>query len=484
MPEFEPAVQRQAEIPLVPTAESAPLRLIATDTGPSSARFERTRKLLDSYAPADLIGKTDHVSLLPNRMRFLADFGALQAQPMRKFLVLVTLADAKHFNDLLRALGHSYAEDFVRAGATRLADLLPVESQLYHVSVLSFAFIAADPGDGKPPAIVDDIVEAFRRSIVCQHIPVDTKAGVGLTPLTNATIEPSELLRATLAAAQDSRRTSDGWAWYNSKTDAAHQRAFRILMDLPAAFASEGQLSLRFQPRICMEKRVCVSAEALVRWTHPEIGPVSPAEFIALAEATALITPLTQWVLKEALLAVAGWQTQFPGLKVSVNVSPKNLEEPSFAAGLDALAKDIGVDPSLVELEFTEGMLAGNLQCMLEQVESLRQNGFDMAIDDFGSGYSNMSYLGKFPAKYLKIDQAFVRTLDDEPKYQVLVRSIIDMAHALGYKVVAEGIETQATFDLLRSWKCDEGQGYLLSRPLENGAFTQWFGEASQDAEG
>ncbi len=475
MPDLKAAYQEKSDEALRLVAPAAqPLLALLRTPGSDVARFERVRQLLDRYEPADLIGKTDHVTLLPNRMRFLSDFTILQASEGKTFLVLVTLADAKHFNDLLRALGHSYAEDFVRAGAARLADLLPAQTQLYHVSVLSFAFLAPDNAGGQPPSVVGAIVDAFRHSIVCQKIPVDTKAGVGLTPLTSATIEPSELLRATLAAAQDSRRTDDGWAWYNSKTDAAHQRAFRILTDLPAALAASDQLSLQFQPRVCMRERACLSAEALVRWRHPEMGVVSPAEFIALAEATALITPLTQWVLEHSLLAVANWQAQAPGLKVSVNVSPKNLEEPTFAAGLYDLAMRIGVDPALVELEFTEGMLAGSLQSMLQQVERLRQDGFEMAIDDFGSGYSNMSYLGKFPAKYLKIDQAFVRTLDDEPKYQVLVRSIIEMAHALGYKVVAEGIETRSAFALLSDWSCDEGQGYLMSRPLDAQAFMRW----------
>lgn len=425
-----------------------------------------------------LVGRTDHVTLLPNRVRFLSDFPAYMERAEPQALVLLTLADAKHFNDLLRALGHSYAEDFARAGATRLAQLLPEDTQIYHVSVLSFAFFVPDPGNARPPSVVGEIVSAFRRSIVCQHIPVDTRVGIGITRMTGRHRDPSEMLRSTLAAAQDSRRGHQGWSWYDAKTDEAHQRAFRILTDLPTALSSGDQFSLQYQPRVSMRTRSCMNAEALLRWTHPDLGPVSPGEFVPLAEATALITPLTQWVLDRALNTVADWQRTRPGMKISVNVSPKNLVEPDFVTLLSDMSERMGVDPSLVELEFTEGMLATDWQFMMQQMDRLRGCGFEIAIDDFGSGYSNMSYLGKIPARYLKIDQAFVRPLDQERNNQLLVRAIIEMAHALGYEVVAEGIETQQAFDLLASWNCDEGQGYLMSRPLANDQLAEWLAAA------
>lgn len=453
-----------------------PGRETAPERPPSDGRLLiHIQQLLQAgEAARALVGRTDHVTLLPNRVRFLADFPTFMARVEPHSLVLVTLAEARNFNDLLRALGHSYAEDFVRAGAARLANLLPHDTQIYHVSVLSFAFYVPDPRDGAPPPVVDEVVAAFRRSIICHQIPVDTKVGIGITPLTGRHGDPSELLRSSLAAAQDSRRGHQGWSWYDAKTDEAHRRAFQILTDMPAALSADDQFSLQYQPRISMKSRSCMNAEALLRWNHPRLGAVSPGEFIPLAEATALITPLTQRVLEYALRAVAGWQKSRPGMKISVNVSPKNLEEPDFVSLLDAMTERLGVDPALVELEFTEGMLATNWQFMMRQMDRLRTSGFQIAIDDFGSGYSNMSYLGKIPARYLKIDQAFVRPLDQERKNQLLVHAIIEMAHALDYAVVAEGIETQEAFDLLASWNCDEGQGYLMSRPLAEGPLLEW----------
>ena len=437
--------------------------------------FQRIQLLLEDRDGADdaRLGRIDHVTRLPNRVQFLEDFSGLSAGSGRA-LVLVTLADAKHFNDLLRALGHAYSEDFVRAGAERLGALLPTGTAIYHVSVLSFVFVADDEANGEPPAIVSDIVADFRHSILCQDIPVDTRVGVGVTSLSERIASPSELLRATLAAAQDSRRSLDGWARYNRSSDEAHVRAFRLLTDMPVAFSASNQFALHFQPRINLSDRACVSAEALLRWTHPVLGPVSPGEFVPLAEATALITPLTEWVLSNALMAVNEWQRSYPGLRISINVSPKNLEEPGFIDALDGRVRKLGIDPALVELEFTEGVLATNWPLMLRQLGRLRDLGFDIAIDDFGSGYSNMSYLGKIPARYLKIDQSFVRPLGGDARNRILVRSIIEMAHALDYEVVAEGVETEEALDLLSAWNCDEGQGYFMSRPLDAHTFANW----------
>jgi EAL domain-containing protein (putative c-di-GMP-specific phosphodiesterase class I)/GGDEF domain-containing protein len=436
--------------------------------------FESVRTLA---RVADEMGRqparVDHVTGLPTRLRFLDDFAG-EAAAGKRSLVLVTLADARHFNELLRALGHAYSEDFIRAGAERLAAVLPRDTILYHVSVLSFAFFWTEPPSTAPMPLVREIVEAFRPSITCQDIPVDTRVGVGITRVGEDTASAGELLRATLAAAQDSRRGFDGWALYDRRSDEAQMRAFRILTDLPAAFAADDQLTLHYQPRIVLRDGSCAGAEALIRWTHPTLGPVSPGEFVTLAESTALITPLTQWVIRNGLQAAARWRRGRRDLRMSLNISPRNLEEPHFADFLLHETDRAGLDPSAIELEFTEGALAANPHLMLGQLSLLRDSGFDIAIDDFGSGYSNMSNLGRLPARVLKIDRSFVQTLHTEHRNQILVRSIIELAHALDYQVVAEGVETEEAYRMLAGWRCDEGQGYFMSRPLAEPAMMDW----------
>ncbi|MGF1463703.1 MAG: EAL domain-containing protein [Maricaulaceae bacterium] len=211
-----------------------------------------------------------------------------------------------------------------------------------------------------------------------------------------------------------------------------------------------------------------------MRWRHKELGPVSPAEFVGLAEATALITPLTRWVVKAALRQFAQWSEPARPQKLSINISPKNTTEPDFIAFMAQACDEAGVAPHRIELEFTEGVLAADIAQTVERLSALKALGFEIAIDDFGSGYSNMRYLMDLPAQILKIDQTFIRALPDQPKSATLVRGMIELGHALGFRVVAEGVETAQILDQLRGWGCDEVQGYHLARPMPSDAFADW----------
>lgn len=448
-----------------------------TAPGDAAARALETRLRREYEAQ---LGRIDHTTMLPNRARFIEDMGGFlctpEAHDKQLVMTLVTLADAKHFNEILRALGHAYSEDFIRAGAERLKSVLG-ETQIYHVSVLSFAFLVEAKGPGHtPPPVIEAIARAFRGSLICRSIPIDTVVGVGLTRLDPVVNEPAELLRTTLAAAQDSRSKPEGWAWYNKKSDDAHMRAFRLLTDLKPAIESSDQLYLNFQPRICLRSEKAVSAEALIRWQHPTLGVVSPGEFMPLVEATALIKPLTRLVADMAISQIVQWRARAIEMKLSINISPKNLMEDDFVDYILESCAEADVAPEEIELEFTEGTVSADNKIAMERLGALNAAGIEIAIDDFGSGYSNMSYLTLLPAQVLKIDQSFIRPLDTRPKNEILIRSIIDLGHSLGYRIVAEGIETETSYQRLADWGCDEGQGYFMSRPLGVTPFSEWFG--------
>jgi EAL domain-containing protein (putative c-di-GMP-specific phosphodiesterase class I)/GGDEF domain-containing protein len=416
-----------------------------------------------------VIGRTDHVTFRPNRLAFLDHARAL---PGGAPLLLVTLADARHYNEILRALGHQFAEDFVRAGVAGLAGLLPADLPLFHVSVLSFAVIPATM-DGAE-ALAADIVRRFAAPLECSGLPVITKVGVGIAELDPDLHSASETLRAALSAAQHSRSLSRGWAHYDRRSDEAHQRAFGLLQDLRGALEEEGQLSLVFQPRLAMDTLRCGAAEVLLRWTHPRLGAISPAEFIPLAEATALMGPLTHWVLDAALRQEAEWRRAGRRLRLSVNVSQNNLREPDFVERLSATMHRHGSDPGSLEVELTEGAMASGDAQAVDSLAALRDAGVTLAIDDFGTGYSNMQYLTRLPAQVLKLDRSFVQPLGKDERQTRLARSIVALAHGLGYSVVAEGIETEEARELLAGWGCEEGQGYLFSRPLPPKVFAEW----------
>lgn len=431
---------------------------------------------LRTYGEAELlaqIGRFDHVTRLPNRVQFIEQFPALLQPGRQNMLMLVTLAEAKHYNEVLRALGMAFAENFVRAGVRLLASLLPADQPIYHVSVLSFALVLQTENDTEVPTIAAVIAAAFSGALDVDAIPIKTYVGVGLLPTDNSH-DAAEALRSALVAAQDSRRSENGVAFYNHKNDAAHLRAFRILADLPAAFAAHDQLSLHYQPRIQLSSGRCHGAEALVRWTHPELGFISPAEFVPLAEQTALIGPLTDWVMNTALAQNRSFLDAGHDLRVSINASPVNLSEAGFDDVLLHRCDAAGLEPRHVELEFTEGTLATNSARAVSQLAHLREAGIDVALDDFGSGYSNLSYLSRIPADVLKIDQSFVRPLKEAGDDDFLLQQIIAMARGLGFRVCAEGIETPHAYARLRELGCDEGQGYYMARPMPASQLLDW----------
>ncbi|WP_339842605.1 EAL domain-containing protein [uncultured Halopseudomonas sp.] len=211
-----------------------------------------------------------------------------------------------------------------------------------------------------------------------------------------------------------------------------------------------------------------------MRWTHPVLGPIGPGEFIPLAEKTALIGPITMRVLHAAVSQVAAWQSQGLNVKVGINISATDLESSAFVDELAMLLERRRINASSLELEFTETALINKPQAVREQLDRISTLGIKIAIDDFGSGYSNWTYLRELPATTVKIDQTFMYELHTDEKNKPLVQAVIELASRLGYRVVAEGIEDAATLELLQSWGCHAGQGYQIGRPMLPDRLVDW----------
>nr|WP_277815201.1 GGDEF domain-containing phosphodiesterase [Aquisalinus flavus] len=426
-----------------------------------------------------VFGEYDLVTRLPSRHQFLKDFPDRDALAQAGPLMLVTLSTAGHYNQLLRVLGHDAADHFVIECAERLIALLSDQcSRAYHVSVMSFAFCLPADGSPSPEALAAAIQKAFEATVTCRDLPVNAGIGIGVLETSRRAFDPAEALRAVMTAAQASRMQSDtAMRWYDRDTDEAFKRSFMLLTDLRHALHDDpAQLSLHYQPKMDLASGRITSAEALMRWQHPRLGAISPGEFIPLAEATALIQPLTQFVMEHAVAALSRWQEGGLSLNLSANISPANLNETDFIDHLlDRLHRG-AVARGTFELEFTEGVLNDNQHQMLARLERLVDEGIEIAIDDFGSGYSNLSYLADLPATTLKIDQSFVRPMDEDPQKQRLVQSIIGLGKSFDYRLVAEGIETDASLRSLTAWGCDTGQGYFIARPMPEQAFMDWVG--------
>jgi len=432
------------------------------------------------------VGYLHPVTSLSNRFRFLADADALAGDPdsVPGIAVVIDTAASQQYAELTRVLGQVCADAFEVDCARRIAACLPDQTRLYHLSPARFAFMLPDilPGDSDPVAALDRIAAAVRSPFQYQGVPIATSSGIGFVHRSaiaadgpvEGSAESVELLRAATSAAHQSLETQKPWCAYDAEQDRAAHRAFLLLRSLTEAMGGEGQLHMAYQPKVDLRTDRCVGAEALLRWTHPELGPISPAEFVPLAERTALVRPLTEWVIGAVLTQVAHWRQRGIALPVSINISMLDLGSGDFTDRVEALLARHDVQADWIDFEVTESALMTDRAEVDRQLRSLRRLGIEVEIDDFGTGQSALSYLKDIPATAVKIDQRFIRSIADERSDQIMVRSTIDLAHDLGYLVIAEGVETADAYDWLRLHGCDFGQGYLISRPLAPAAFEDW----------
>lgn len=296
-----------------------------------------------------------------------------------------------------------------------------------------------------------------------------------LAPVQLGRTQPDAELRLAHTACRDARDNEKGAGFYSESSDNRYQRRFSLISDFQQALQSDDQLHLAYQPRVQMASARCVSAEALIRWQHPEVGNVSPAEFIPLVENTSMARALTDWVMRNAIRQAASWHRRGLELRISINIAAANLEEQDFSERLLGYLRSEALPLRAIELELTESGLISNGRAARQQLEKLMALGVRIAIDDFGTGYSSLAYLQTIPAHVVKIDRSFISGLDHHQRCQTLVRSMIAMAHELGYSVVGEGVETGEGKEILHSLGCDEIQGYLIARPMTSEDFDSWF---------
>ena len=419
-------------------------------------------------------GRIDPLSGLPNRTQFLDDLDDLGRDDpgRRRLAVLVDLARAEQLNNGVRVMGAGYVDDMVQEATRTLRTTVGAERTVYHVAATQFAFLALPDADEHAyVALLASMLEQMRAT---SNVRFVMSATIGVAPFMTGETPPRDVLRTAHSAALDARLSDAAVSLYSSSKDGAHRRQFGLLNDFGAALDLPGQLRLVFQPRVDLASGACIGAEALLRWSHPVLGEISPGEFIPIVEQTSLARPTTDWVLKAGLAQLGGWCAAGLGIQLSINISATNLEEKDFAQRVQLYLLKYRVPPAMLELELTESAVMENSGHAASQLAALAAAGIRIAIDDFGTGYSSLAYLQRLPAQVVKIDQSFVRDLANGDRERTLVGSMISLSHDLGYRVVAEGIETAAAADQLAAMGCDEGQGYYFAFPMELPAFVQW----------
>lgn len=405
------------------------------------------------------------------RSRLLAEVEQLGQQDTgaHRLLAAIDLGELHRPSGISRALGPDHADALVRASRELLQRGLAGNVRLLQVSTDCFACILPDGSGDVIERLLHPLLEEFRAPLEHEGIPGMISPCAGLVRFRAGDATGRALLRQAMAAAQDARRLDQMWLLRDA-TGEDPQRIPSLLRGLRPALAAPDQLSLVYQPRIDMQSGRCFSAEALLRWQHPSLGNVPPGEFIPLVEQTGMIRFVTDWVMENAMSEWSSQPDPERPRSVSINVSPLNLGEENFAGRLGASLSRHGLEPHRVELEFTETAVLRDTGPVTRTVHELARLGIGIAIDDFGTGYSNLFYLRETPATTVKIDQSFIRPLCDSRRDRIIVQSMIRMAHDLGYRVVAEGIESREVYDMLAEWGCDEGQGFHISHPVPIGA--------------
>ncbi|UYB50620.1 sensor domain-containing phosphodiesterase [Xanthomonas sp. AM6] len=457
--------------------------LCVIDTEPRGAFDAQARRTLQELRDLLMVrietlrntGFVDALTGLPNRSRFNEDLTmwlSVQSADQHDTGVAIDVCGAEYFRDMVKALGWEYAEGYLLAARDRLLAALGGRP-LYRIDTTSFAFVVEGNDPARLAQRCTHVCGAFAEAIEHQGIPHAATPSIGAVRLDGA-LSANHTLRSLTTAVDMARQRGLPWSLYERGHDASQRNAFRILAALPEALDAREQLSLHYQPRVSLRSGDCVGVEALLRWRHPLLGMVAPNEFIPLAEKTALMCRITAWVLQAGIAQAALWQRQGHRFSVALNVSAVDLEQDDFIATLRAQLARHALEPGRIEIEFTESAMIRHPQRVAEQLQEISALGVKIAIDDFGSGYSNLGYLKRVPANALKIDQSFIRSLPGSPKDCMIVPSMIRLGHDFGQQVVAEGIETEEIHDMLREWGCDEGQGYWIARPMPAAALETW----------
>ena len=430
------------------------------------AGFMHVQRLSDARRQA----VTDELTGLGNR-RALFEHGEARLQAadhtQRLALILIDLDNFKEIND---TFGHHAGDKLLRETARRLAARTVAPDLLVRLGGDEFALLitlgSADDGRQITERILDRVVQPF----VIDGARVHVDASAGVAEREDTALQIVDLLRradVAMYAAKDARSRVE---LYRSQLDTANRARIETIQDLDAALIQH-QFVLHYQPKIDVATGKTFGAEALVRWQHPTRGLLYPDAFLPVVEQSGLMNALTQLVLEEAVAQLASWRATGHDLTLAVNLSASDLLDESLAERIAGLLAEHSVPACALELEITESVIMIDPKRAREVLEALRALGLRIAVDDYGTGYCALVYLRDLPVDELKIERSFIAHINTDPRSAAIVRSTIELAHALGLKVVAEGIEDQPALDAVAGFGCDYAQGFHFSRPLPADAF-------------
>ena len=465
----EKAEQDKAELARLKTEEAekhtGELEILLEKEAEVSQSLRQSKDELEYSAFHDALTDLPNRAYLLQRLKYLIELGNEVSKDT--YLVFLDLSRFKNIND---SLGHSIGDQVLKLVALRLRRLLQDEDTITRLGGDEFAIVLTEiPSIEDAREIAGNIHETLTNPYMVQGNKIFSDINIGIAPLDYEHVMPEDVLRDSDIAIQHAKDKNLNIAIFDKDIRAKHLERIRLEADLRHAVERE-EFALHYQPIISLEDGKMIGFEALLRWTHAELGFISPAQFIPISEDSGSIVPITHWILKQTCEQLVKWNSsrdENSQMLVSVNISGRHIAEGTVVEDVKRALDESGLSPKLLKLEMTESTAMDDAETTIEILKDLKELGVQLSIDDFGTGYSSLSYLHRIPFDTLKIDRSFVINAENEASDDLnILETIVLLTKNLKKKVIAEGIETEKQLDILKNLDCDYGQGYLFSRPI------------------
>jgi diguanylate cyclase (GGDEF)-like protein/PAS domain S-box-containing protein len=413
----------------------------------------------------------DYLTNLPNR-KMLYDMVNELVQNQNEQFVLI-LMDLDHFKAVNDTLGHELGDLLLIKLGALIKGLIPTTQTMFRLGGDEFAILMPKSNLVQGIASAKEIISRIDQPMAIEEVILSVGASLGLVSFPEHGRDIQTLLRRADVAMYTAKRNGSELAVYSKEQDEKDPYRLELMGDLRAALDKQ-ELYLQYQPKADFKTKAVVSVEALIRWNHPKLGHVPPVDFIPIAEQIGMINSITTWVLTEAIKQSKKWEKEGLDIEIAVNLSARNLLDIELPTRLQTLLREYGVLPQKITLEITESFIMADPVHAREVLSKIHHMGIKLSIDDFGTGYSSLAYLKTLPVNTIKIDKSFIVDMVRDGVDAMIVQSIIFLAHNLGLKVVAEGVENEDIWNLLASYNCDTAQGFFLQKPLMEDDFKHW----------
>jgi diguanylate cyclase (GGDEF)-like protein len=424
----------------------------------------------------------DHLTGLPNRLLFRLSLGqAIENAAESGGRIAVMLMDLDHFKEVNDALGHHVGDRLLAAVGPRLAGALRERDLMARLGGDEFGVLLPEVADDAAAVgVAQRLIEGLHRPIEVDEMDLDVTGSIGIAFFPDHAQDADTLLRHADVAMCSAKDSGIGFEVYDEQVDRHKPELITLVHQVRPAI-DQGQFRMHYQPKVRLSDGRVAGAEALIRWHHPSLGRLGPADFIPMVEKTALLQPLTHWALNDVLRTWKRWSDDGVRIPVAVNVSPRTLLDQDFPEVVRDLLDRWNVPARFLRLELTENFLVADSGRSSTVLDGLSAVGVGLSIDDFGTGFSSLSYLKRLPIDEIKVDRSFVSNMLERVEDFTIVRATVELGRNLGLRVVAEGVQDRDTFDRLGDFGCDEAQGFYIARPLDAEAFWSWVSTREAD---